>query len=290
MEIKVSVPGSCGELVQGTRQGVPFLVTCPVDLYTHVTVTDRTRDLTGLGAKAQAALRRVLRYLGEDSFPYGLSLASELPIGKGMASSSADIAAVCFAVAAALDRPLTAPEVSRIAAGIEPTDGVFFPGIVRLNHMTGECLESLGVFPSLKIAVFDTGGAVDTLEFHQRKDLDRLSQANEERTDAALARLNRAENAVAIAQAATESALANQSILPKRDLATIIETACSQGALGVNAAHSGTILGVLFPPDADALAIEGCVHRLTEVFPHLDYLQSVRLISGGYTVQKREEL
>ncbi len=290
MEIKVSVPGSCGELVQGTREGVPFLVTCPVDLYTHVIVTDRTREMTGLGAKAQAALRRVLRYLGEETFPYGLALASELPIGKGMASSSADIAAVCFAAAAALDRPLTAPEVSRIAAGIEPTDGVFFPGIVRLNHMTGECLESLGVFPSLKIAVFDTGGAVDTLEFHQRKDLARLSRANEERTDVALTRLSHPEDAAAIAQAATESALANQSILPKRDLAAIIERARSQGALGVNAAHSGTILGVLFPPDTGPATVETCVHRLAEDFPHLDYLQSVRLISGGYTVSRREEV
>ena len=136
MKLTVKVPGSCGELVQGTREGVPFLVTCPVNLYTTVTVTDENMAHRGLGAKAEKALERTLHYLGETSFPYGITLSSELPIGKGMASSSADIAAVCYAVAAVFGHEITAPEVSRIAAGIEPTDGIFFDGVVRLNHMT----------------------------------------------------------------------------------------------------------------------------------------------------------
>ena len=121
------MPGSCGELVQGTKEGVPFLVTCPIDLYTTVTVTDGVGQRQGFGAKSHAAFRRILDYLGEEVFPCDMTLASELPIGKGMASSSADIAAVCFAAAAALGKELTAAEVSRIAAGIEPTDGVFSP-------------------------------------------------------------------------------------------------------------------------------------------------------------------
>ena len=34
----VRTPGTCGELVQGTRAGVAFHVTCPIDLYSTVTV------------------------------------------------------------------------------------------------------------------------------------------------------------------------------------------------------------------------------------------------------------
>ena len=288
LHIEVKVPGSCGELVQGTREGVPFLVTCPIDLYTTVTVTDGVGQRQGFGAKSHAAFRRVLDYLGEEVFPCDMTLASELPIGKGMASSSADIAAVCFAAAAALGKELTAAEVSRIAAGIEPTDGVFFPGIVRLNHMTGECQERMGEFPPLRIAIFDTGGAVNTVEFHRRVDVERLSRENEAQTMAALDLLSGSKEPEAIAEAATKSALANQTILPKRDLSAIIETARNLGALGVNAAHSGTILGVLFPPATDDKCLEQQAFRLADHHPHLKYLQGVTLISGGYCYVQRE--
>ncbi|MBI3964963.1 MAG: hypothetical protein HY329_04940 [Chloroflexi bacterium] len=37
--ITVQVPGTCGELIQGSRQGIPFLVSCPIDAYSTVTVT-----------------------------------------------------------------------------------------------------------------------------------------------------------------------------------------------------------------------------------------------------------
>ena len=35
---RVLLPGGCGELVQGALDGVPFLVTCPIDCWSEVTV------------------------------------------------------------------------------------------------------------------------------------------------------------------------------------------------------------------------------------------------------------
>lgn len=281
MELTVKVPGSCGELVQGTHRGTPYLVTCPINLYTRVTITDKHTNISGLGVKSQAALKRTLDYLGKTDFDYGMTLSSELPIGKGMASSSADIAAVCFAVAAAYGVELTAPEVSRIAAGIEPTDGVFFENIIRLNHMTGECLETMEEYPHLKIAVFDSGGAVDTVSFHERTDLDELSIRNEQITDAALELIRRSSSPSDWAEAATESSLANQSILPKKDLPELVEAARKRGALGVNVAHSGTVIGILFSPDATQERIDDATSRLAAQFSHLHYCETVELTSGG---------
>lgn len=281
MELTVKVPGSCGELVQGTHRGTPYLVTCPINLYTRVTITDKHTNISGLGVKSQAALKRTLDYLGKTDFDYGMTLSSELPIGKGMASSSADIAAVCFAVAAAYGVELTAPEVSRIAAGIEPTDGVFFENIIRLNHMTGECLETMEEYPHLKIAVFDSGGAVDTVSFHERTDLDELSIRNEQITDAALELIRRSSSPSDWAEAATESSLANQSILPKKDLPELVEAARKRGALGVNVAHSGTVIGILFSPDATQERIDDAASRLAAQFSHLHYCETVELTSGG---------
>ena len=288
MELTVKVPGSCGELVQGTHGGTPYLVTCPINLYTRVTITDKHCNVSGLGVKSQAALKRTLHYLGKNDFNFGITLSSELPIGKGMASSSADIAAVCFAVAAAYGVELTAPEVSRIAAGIEPTDGVFFENIIQINHMTGECLDTMDDFPRLKIAVFDAGGAVDTVTFHQRTDLDELSIKNEQRTDAAMELIRSSCSPEAWAKAATESALANQSILPKKDLPELIDSSLKRGALGVNVAHSGTVIGVLFSPETTQEHIDEIANRLAAQFSHLRYCETVILTSGGKIMEKSE--
>ena len=287
MRIEVKVPGSCGELVQGTADGVPFLVTCPVNLYTRLILASGERRLAGFGSKAQMALERTLDYLGVKAFPFDMTLQSQLPCGKGMASSSADIAAVCIGAAAALDRELAPEEIARIAAGIEPTDGVFFKGIVKINHMTGECQEHLGIFPRLRIIVLDTGGIVDTLAFHAKNDLQRLSTQHEQATAAALELLRQPCTPERIAAAATRSALANQQRLEKKALEELVEFVLSQGALGVNAAHSGTILGVLFAPDTTAAELARQAERICRKYPHLQYLQTVELIAGGYTIEKR---
>ena len=46
--IKVKVPGSCGEIVQGTESGRPFLITCPINCYTEVRVTRVSGERIGL--------------------------------------------------------------------------------------------------------------------------------------------------------------------------------------------------------------------------------------------------
>jgi len=38
MVIRVKVPGSCGELLQGTKNGKPFLLTCPINQYSTVLI------------------------------------------------------------------------------------------------------------------------------------------------------------------------------------------------------------------------------------------------------------
>ena len=169
MLIKVTVPGSCGELLQGISEGRHIMVTCPIDLYSRVWVTDAHREIIGLQSKAKLALQKTLSYLGQKNFPFGIELHSDIPVGKGMASSSADIGAVCLGAAAAFGYEISPEEIGHLAAAIEPTDGVFFPGVVKFDYMTGERLADLTDFPCIKFAIFDCGGAVDTLSFHCQK-------------------------------------------------------------------------------------------------------------------------
>ena len=284
MIIKVLVPGSCGELAQGWKDGQPFMITCPIGLYSRALVTDRTSAKTGLGRKAELALRTTVSYMGFDDFPLGLALESQLPTGKGMAASTADIVAVIQAVSAAIDEELEPEEIAEIAAGIEPTDGIFYPGIVRMNYMTGKLLQSYGNAPKMIIAMFDTGGTINTIEFHS--EYHGHENSPQELLDA-IDELDRDFSAQQIGKVATLSALANQHLVHKPQLEEIIEYAKSLGALGVNVAHSGTMMGVLFAADESMKKVLEAAKLIGAKFPHLEYFETERLISGGYEIEQR---
>ena len=128
MELIVRVPGSCGEVMQGFWQGRPFLVTCPIDRYSTVVVRPGTGRLVGGGDKARRGPGAGQAYCRCDSLAHDFFLTSELPPGKGMASSSADICAVLAAVAAVNQVHLSEGDIGRLSASIEPTDGCFLSG------------------------------------------------------------------------------------------------------------------------------------------------------------------
>ena len=284
MIIKVLVPGSCGELAQGWKDGQPFMITCPIGLYSRALVTDCTSAKTGLGKKAELALKTTVSYMGFDNFPLGLALESQLPTGKGMAASTADIVAVIQAVSAAIDEELEPEEIAEIAAGIEPTDGIFYSGIVRMNYMTGELLQSYGNAPKMIIAMFDTGGTINTIDFHSEY---RGHENSPQELLDAIDELDRDFSAQQIAKVATLSALANQHLVHKPQLEEIIEYAKSLGALGVNVAHSGTMMGVLFAADESMNKVLEAAKLIGAKFPHLEYFETERLISGGYEIEQR---
>ena len=288
MKATVSCPGSCGELVQGTADGVNFLVTCPVNLYSRVCVSlspgkDQQQQPD---SKTWEAVRRTLEYLGERAEVADVQVSSQLPVGKGMASSSADISAACMAAALAAGREIDTAVIGDIALSIEPTDGIFLPGITLFDHVHGHTRRCLGQPPALLAAIFDVGGEVNTVDFNQRSDLAALNRQKEPQVLEALQLVERGirnADCSLIGAGATLSALANQSILRKPSLEQIIEVASSFGAVGVNAAHSGTVLGVLFDPAA-ADEIEACIGKICREFPEIEYFRTTRIVSGGLSV------
>lgn len=286
MEITVAAPGSCGELVQGTIDGQPFLVTCPIDVHNAVTVTDRHRRVAA-GEKTVYAVTRVLRRQGVRT-AVGITGSPSLPVGKGLASSSADVSAACQAAALYAGSLLSAHEIADIALSIEPTDGIFYEGCMLFDHVRGRVRRCLGMPPPLYIAVFDTGGAVDTLQFNQRRDLAEKNRAKEPLVRRALAMVEQGlatGDAACLGRGATMSAFANQSIIAKPSLTAIWAIARRWGAVGVNTAHSGTVIGGLFPPAARH-NIPQCVAEIRDRCAGVTYWRSVKMISGGLVVRR----
>lgn len=285
MKFFVQVPGSCGELLQGRIQGEPFLVTCPITLYTTVTVDDAAREITGLGRKSQQALQLLLQDLGRTAFPYGLQLTSDLPQGKGMASSSADIAAVMAAVQFALTGKIDAEKILALAVQIEPTDGTFLPGIVGMNPQTGKTRINFGILPAFRISVFDTGGTVDTQAFYRQQKLSTgkriLTEQKFEQVRKLFFQGIEQQNEKRLVEAMTQSACLNQQILYKKDLREFLQKARELGALGINIAHSGTVVGVFWQQRTKQPQIDAAVQLLQQQFVRYQYMQQVQLTSGG---------
>jgi len=285
MKIKVRAPGSCGELVQGTVDGQNFLITCPVDIWSEVTVQSGANNIAA-GEKTLEAVKKTWAYLGEAPDSFSVNVETTLPEGKGMGSSSADISAACQAAAMVVGKKLTIDEITDIALSIEPTDGVFFPGIVMIDHLGGTVRRLLGSCPPMTVAIFDIGGEVDTLQFNRRGDLGLLNKAKESEVRRAAELVTKGietGNCDLIGQGATISAMANQDILFKACLPVIIGISQRFGAVGVNTAHSGTVIGILFP-DNNTVDIDQCILAVQEDCPETAFLGTARLIDGGLMV------
>ena len=163
MNIVVTVPAGCGEILQGNMDKRSLIVACPVNLYVTARVVDGIFDELAVPEKSRRAVAATLRYLGEKSFPYALGLSSAVPQGKGMSSSSADIGAVITAVSAAFGYEMTEKEICSLALAIEPTDPVFCEGIAAMDRKSGEIIHTFTSVPPMSVLTFDRGGVVDTV-------------------------------------------------------------------------------------------------------------------------------
>lgn len=281
----VRAPGVCGELAQGVMDGVHFLVTCPVDFYSRVKV-DIYSGGPGVEApedchKAAAAVRRTLSHLKNSKVLARLTINNPIPRGKGMASSSADLAAAIAATGLALGQELTPDRIAQIALSIEPTDGIMIPGVALFDHRAGSIRESLGPPPPMEIVALDLGGTVDTVQFNM---VDRFQrwQAVDEQTTEALRLLRQGianQDPALVGQGASISAEASQNVLAKPRLAEVKEFAESVGAVGINVGHSGTIMGVLL--DARERRGKSTYHKAKEAFPDAHEIYHFRLLGGG---------
>lgn len=244
-------PGTCGEFIQGAINGCDFLVNCPIDRYSRATLMPSTSSEYHIqNAEEFGKIQHALDLLGqpEGITGYQIRVTSDVPRGKGMASSSADLAAALTAVNEHISQKLSAIELTRLIARVEPSDCVHLPGIGHVNHLNGDIFACLPPPCNLGVIVFDSGGEINTIEF-DRDHARAVYKAEQPTVIAMLMQLRRGllhGNLTDIATAATTSARLSQRILPKPNFESLIQFVTDHGALGVNCAHSGTVLGVLF--------------------------------------------
>jgi uncharacterized protein involved in propanediol utilization len=253
--------GTFGELLQGVLfeggRKRHFLVTLPI---THGSTARFAADTDLLDVEVLPAHKVKSQQLARgllDSFdlpPGGrLELHSQLPEGKGLASSSADLVATARAIAAHFSLELDTPLLQALMRRIEPSDGVMYDGIAAFYHHDVELLGRLGPVPPLTIVAIDEGGQVDTVAFNARPfDVTREEAGAYAKLLEAMRRAVACGDLRAVGRLATRSAVLNQPRLVKRWLNRVLGVCEDVGGLGVVAAHSGTCLGVLLHTEGPA--------------------------------------
>ena len=284
----VRVPGVCGELVQGLSNNQPFLVTCPIDYFSRVTVEIYEKSGFIIGRegfyKSAEAVKKTTAHLKRNNISARVIIQNPMPRGKGFGSSSADITGSIASTSIALGQPLTPSEISNIAIEIEPTDAVMFPGIALLDYKQGKLSEELGSAPPMEIIAFDFGGSVDTVLFNQ---VDRSSiwESIMPDTERALQLVRSGLNngdPVLIAEGATISALASQNISEKQYMDDVLKFAKTVGGLGICVGHSGTIIGILL--DGKAKSGKYVFRQAQTYFPLAEEIYHFRVIDGGIRI------
>ena len=261
------------------------MVTCPIDLFATATVqlSEGSGHVHGPAnaPKAGRAVALSLACMGRNDLDARLRLEGRIPRKKGMASSTADVAAAIKATAAALDAPLSVRQQADLALAIEPSDGVMLPGIALFDHRGGHIARTLGEPPGMRTLVLEFTDTIDTEAFNA---VDRGAalrpQAASFREALALITAGVEErNTALIGRGATMSALSYQKVLPKPQLSAVLALGRAAGAVGANVAHSGTVMGLLFTEDSER--VTWAAGQARERLQGLRAIHDHRIIGGG---------
>lgn len=286
-----AAPGTCGEFVQGRLDGTDYLINSPIDRFSTATVRrSRRTGIRTADPDRYSKVARLLAMLGAHEAECDgleIEIASDLPTGKGMASSTADLVAALGAALHHMGITLSVPDICRSLIAIEPSDCTHIPGVAHVGHLCGRVFRSFRPPSCLRVLVLDCGGSVDTVGFDRKRAHHVYARHEKEMREALyLARCGLAAgDAVLLAQAATMSARLSQQILHKAPFDEVVRIAETTGALGVNCAHSGSVLGILYRPDR----ARGAVLRETVTRELADAVTIVgdhAFISGGIYVDR----
>lgn len=199
--------------------------------------------------KAQAAAELAKSYLGLSDLGAVMTISSNIPDGVGMGSSSADTIAAIRAVAKLADAAIPDEVVARLAVHAEgASDAIMFDREVLFASRDGIVLETFSAaLPHFAVLGFCNGAPLNTLATP-------LPSYDEEELQtfkilrASLRRALNEGNARMVARIATQSAEVNERYFPKPRFAHIRRLAEKHGALGVQVAHTGSVMGLLFDP------------------------------------------
>ena len=283
-------PASCGEFVQGILDNEEYLSSYAINLFSVATL-EESKDIINKGpSKSRRAMELVFEKFNipiEDTKNISLNIKSQIPIGKGMASSTADIGATIKATLSMLNKTLTGEEISKLAVKIEATDSLLLNQHSIFNPLTADVKKYLGGINDTKVVILEPDDILNTKLIRTMPDYKSYKMQNKEIIKTSFDLLDEGllkNDLNLIGRACTYSGLANENIHKKPFLKEIIEISDKFGCYGVNIAHSGTVIGVLMHKEMDDKRIIQYL-RDSEISLHYKKIYASDIIDG----QSREE-
>ena len=279
-------PASCGELIQGLINGSEKLISCPIDWYSTVEVKQGTAHQFDERPLMRQAVKAALKHLQIDgSWHQKLSIRfdSTIPVAKGMASSTADIAATAVATARHFKQELNSQALAQICTSLEPSDSTFLHQLSLFDHNRGEIHQQFEWVPDLDVLIFESPTQLNTADYHQMPRKQKLKENEPQLSDA----IHLFEQAIqtqcvtSFGQACTLSAIASQHILAKPGFEQFQFLIEKFDLPGMVVAHSGTVVGLLCSPqqhDCDAI-LAAAYHSVLQA--HYPTRHVKKMISGG---------
>lgn len=250
-------PASCGEFVQGILDNEEYLSSYAINLFSVATL-EESNDIIYKGPrKSRRAMELVFEKFNipvEDTKNISLNINSQIPVGKGMASSTADIGATIKATLSMLNKTLTGEEISKLAVKIEATDSLLLNQHSIFNPLTADIKKYLGGINDTKVVILEPNDILNTKLIRTMPNYKMYKMQNKEIIKKSFDLLDEGlakKDLNLIGRACTYSGLANENIHQKPFLKDIIEVSDKFGCYGVNIAHSGTVVGILMHKEMD---------------------------------------
>lgn len=263
-----SCPGTCGELVQGYIGKNEYISSYCIDLYSRATVSEKKSSKKfsrPRKSKSIEASSLVFEYFGLNKNQVDnlhISIKSNIPIGKGMASSTADIGACIMATLDYLDKDMKADEISRLVAKIEATDSIFYPEVCIFDPIKGEKRESLGYLPYKRILILEPENRINTMKMRGHKEYYKFLRENKSITKKSFEMIRdgiKKQDKNLLRKACENSAIANENIKKTPYLRELIKISreCECGFLNIS--HTGTVIGIALDENTD---VERLIHEI----------------------------
>lgn len=171
-----------------------------------------------------------------------------IPVAKGLASSSADVLGILTALNRFYMTNYAVEKLYTLAAAIEPTDPCLHTGNVLFRQHTGEVTHTLTSLP-YRLIYFDSDeqAQVNTIALSEKTSYSESQQQEYENL------CNRVTQAIAHTDynafnfCISRSAEINQSLLPKKNFSALQDFAAAN-KVGLFVAHSGTYMGFVVEP------------------------------------------
>jgi L-threonine kinase len=275
--------GTFGELLQGVLpNGKKFMVTFPINIFSYVKFIPEVNNNAVNVFPAHKIKSKTIaeKLICNFNLKIGgnLIINSEIPEGKGLASSSADLVATAYAIADSLKTSISEQMIAELILEIEPSDGIMYSGIVSFYHQELKLINTIGNLSSLIIIAVDEGYTVDTIDYNARTKI--YTSADAAKYNNMLNKMSyaiRKHDLGMIGKITTESAIMNQQNNPKKYLDEFIHISNEVQALGIVVAHSGSFIGVLLDPQPSNFYMqkEFCINKLKKLNQDIKIFSSI---------------